>query len=349
MKTFHFSCKKGLVFIFLIFSSFSFFSCQSDSPTGSLIDGYTQYDWSIENTVDSAMTVSAGDGSSIFLSLFSNKSYRVAGGAATPINFQDTAFGVMSVQAFDGNYAVFTGYRMYGTSALLIKIYDNGQIRSYEIHPPNSDNTSGYIYVAAKDNFFFSNLNSPVVYHFLNGTITSYPLDNNLRVGLIGAANGSTYVFTGTKTGQESYVFKFNGSSFSRLPVDFGPYWPTYNVNNDFIRVIQTPSQYYYYFTEQGWVYITNYSISTSDKYSFYLGGISRDNFTVLTRNDSTGYLRAKVWNGNSFLEQKNFPQVMQSSTLFPFYDKSDYKDKTVVFYYTENGGKILRGKFKGQ
>lgn len=350
MNSFNFFSKKGLVFTFLIFSSLTFFSCQSDPVVST--DNSQLYEWRVESvTLDSAISVSVSDANNSFAAKFSDEAngYRITEGVVSEINFLDTNFSIIDLKSLDINYAVFAGYRRFISSASMLKIYDNGVIRAVNLEPYANDALIGVICISSKDNFFFANLHNPVIYHYLNGTTVQYILPESIEIQKITKLNGNIYAFGLNQTNNLSSVYKFTESGFTKLTADFGPNWNIFPMENDIIKIISHSNKWdFFYFTEQGWITLGSYIPGSNVEYTWYLSGKSKDQFVAISRNDSTNLLNATAWNGKEFAKQKNFPVISHPFNSFPFYKKSEYKDNTVVLYYTDNGGKFLKGKYKG-
>ena len=334
-----------LISTFILVSSVSFYSCSETITPVVAID--QQYDWSTKTIpVDNIRQTSSADANNFFV-INELNGYRVSEGVTSQIDFQDPVFTVFSHEALSKDYAVFTGYRAYGENATLIKIYDNGVIRPYEMPAYKGDFLTRQIYIIGKDNFLITHEHYPVIFHFQNGNITQYTIPDDVELETIGKANGNIYIFSRMEFTGESFVYKFTGSGFTKVPVALSSYWPVFNVNDNFIRIIQSPNYWYFsYFTEEsGWKYLTTYNPGSDHEPAVYLTGSSANNFTVISYNEQTQNLNATSYNSLGFYKQTNFP-ALQQGNFPPWRTKSEYKNNTLLYCFNTNGG-ILIGKEK--
>lgn len=324
-----------------------FSACKTDDVIVNPGNNYKDYfDWSVQDVYfTSVKRISLGSPNNLFIA--ANASYKLSNGVVSSIDFGDPYFRVQDVKAFDSTYAIFWGddSRTYKS---VFKIYNNGTIQSYEV-PIYSSLDINIIHIIEKGKFMAFCDGSSGYYLFKNGEFILRNKPNPGIATLIGKSNNENYLFL-TDYSPFTYhnIYKFSGDTLLHVKTEV-------NKTNSFATATTimreeffAPYQRFTYFNGFDWNTTLTYNENRNLNYSvyFYNTGESNNFFVNLT-SDSTGYFKSKVWDGEIFSPQSNFPANIPGS-YFPYSQTiSEYIGGTFYFYCknsSNSAGRLIKG-----
>jgi len=331
--------KKISLYLFVTLIAASFGSCKNDtvSVNDPVLTG-DYFRWTLEDSITyGTYDISVVDSNNTFVAGY--PCYKINNGIKTFINFSDSLFFAKIVRSYSKDYAVFAGARASfpDPTERQIKIYNNGIITSYPA-PSSIDYEFGDVLIIEPGKFLVTGSPSSRFYLFNNGVFNEYFLPDTSGAYKFGMTNNLIYIFALRGIQGSIYKFENNQPVFIRNEPMGGAF---YNLNSDIIRVFSPDfSQFFYdYFTETSWVRMN----PVDHFYVRAVTGESRNFFMGLSQNSEYNY-RLKVWNGTAYTQEETFPSFINStSETNPIV--SNYKDKTVYFYFNFLGPKLYKGK----
>ncbi len=318
-------------FLILIAASVTFLSCNNDSPVGINTRSENYYNWSIVNEgLEGITSISSGSSNVVFASGI--KSYRIANGIRTEINFHDEKFTPVDVKAFDDNYAVFLGYKSFPSDTAFFKIYTNGTVKSYNL-PLKQGDFLNEVFILDKDKFYITNEGPLTWYEFNKGVFTEHTLPNNHTALKFTKTYNEIYLISKYENNGFNVFFKIENGSATEVRNE-APDGKLFFLNNDILKVIEEDlSVEYYNYTSTGWnKFYSSYSNTNGEK-AVYISGDSKDFFSVITLDNQYNFY-GNTWNGSEYKQQENFPSGLTSFNTLG--KASNYKDGAFYFYHSE-------------
>lgn len=318
-------------FLILIAASVTFLSCKNDSPVGINTRSENYYNWSIVNEgLEGITSISSGSSNVVFASGI--KSYRIANGIRTEINFHDEKFTPVDVKAFDDNYAVFLGYKSFPSDTAFFKIYTNGTVKSYNL-PLKQGDFLNEVFILDKDKFYITNEGPLTWYEFNKGVFTEHTLPNNHTALKFTKTYNEIYLISKYENNGFNVFFKIENGSATEVRNE-APDGKLFFLNNDILKVIEEDlSVEYYNYTSTGWnKFYSSYSNTNGEK-AVYISGDSKDFFSVITLDNQYNFY-GNTWNGSEYKQQENFPSGLTSFNTLG--KASNYKDGAFYFYHSE-------------
>lgn len=318
-------------FLILIAASVTFLSCNNDSPVGINTPSGNYYSWSIVNEgLEGITSISSGSSNVVFASGI--KSYRIANGIRTEINFHDEKFTPVDVKAFDDNYAVFLGYKSFPSDTAFFKIYSNGTVKSYSLALKQGDFLNEVL-ILDKDKFYITNEGPLTWYEFNKGVFTEHTLPNNHTALKFTKTYNEIYLISKYENNGFNVFFKIENGSATEVRNE-APDGKLFFLNNDILKVIEEDlSVEYYNYTSTGWnKFYSSYSNTNGEK-AVYISGDSKDFFSVITLDNQYNFY-GNTWNGSEYKQQENFPSGLTSFNTLG--KASNYKDGAFYFYHSE-------------
>lgn len=326
-------------FIILIAASASFLSCNNDSPVGTNTSSGNYYSWSIVSEgLEGITSISAGSSNVVFASGI--KSYRIANGIRTEINFHDEKFTPVDVKAYDENYAVFLGYKSFPSDTAFYKIYSNGTVKSYSLALKQGDFLNE-VFILDKDKFYTTNEGPITWYEFNKGVFTEHTLPNNHAALKFTKMNNEIYLISKYENNSFNVFFKIENGSAIKVRNE-APDGKLFFLNNGIIKVKEEDfSVEYYTYTSAGWnKFYSSYTNSNGERV-VYISGDSKDFFSVITLDNQYNF-HGNVWNGREYIQQENFPSGLTSFNTLG--KAGNFKDGAYYFYHSDTK-KIYRAK----
>ena len=318
-------------FIILIAASVTFLSCNNDSPVGTNTPSGNYYNWSIASEgLEGITSISSGNANVVFASGI--KSYRIANGIRTEINFHDEKFTPVDVKALDENYAVFLGYKTFPSDTAFFKIYTNGTVKSYNL-PLKQGDFLNEVFILDKDKFYITNEGPVTWYEFNKGVFTEHTLPNNHAALKFTKMNNEIYLISKYENNGFNVFFKIENGSAIEVRNE-APDGKLFFLNNDIIKVKEEDmSVEFYNYTGTGWnKFYSSYANSNGEK-AVYISGDSKDFFSVITLDNQYNF-RGNTWSGREYKQQENFPSGLTSFNTLG--KASNFKDGVFYFYHSE-------------
>lgn len=335
----------------LVMFSFLFFSC-SDPITTNNPGLYTSFDYSVQNVaLDSISGLSAGDDQTLFFT-GNGKAWKMENGLLSQINFDNPHFRIFGgVQALSKDYVLFSGLNTF-TFKMEYVIYENGIMRSYT--PPYNISV-GSATLIARDQFILGGSSNKKYSIFKDNVFTEYSLPDSAQMGWIAVVNNETYMFAvNTRTFNSYYVYKITSTGPVKLREE--PSDGIFHImTNTAIKVVESGTNHIYYNLSGGnWENLFSYGTYDHTKYTYHIGGPSKDFFLELSvQSNNTGgfYYVPRLWNGTGLFTQNNFPIAeFPANTHVPTL-LSEYRNNTFYLYRSNevSGGNLLKVKYKGE